>query len=166
VDRRRLPLYRGSCSELRKPSMLNMLSYEASATLNASAAAVWQVLSEVEAWPTWTATMSAVQGREGPALKLGASFTIHQPRLRPATWVVTALDPPRTFQWTSRSPGLCVQADHVVQASGPAACRLLLRIGFAGLLAPVAGRLARALTQAYLEQECASLKAVVEAKRQ
>jgi len=41
---------------------------------------------------------------------------------------------------------------------------LLLRVGFAGLLAPVAGRLARALTQAYLEQECASLKAVVEAQ--
>jgi hypothetical protein len=59
-----------------------------------------------------------------------------------------------------------VQADHVVQASGPDDCRLLLRIGFAGLLALVASRLVRALTQAYLEQECASLKSVLEAKRQ
>lgn len=143
-----------------------ILSYESSATVYAPVAAVWQILSEVEAWPTWTTTMSAVRGREGPALELGASFTIHQPKLRPATWVVTAFDPPRYFQWTSRLPGLRVHADHLVQASGPSACRLLLRVGFAGLLAPLLGRLARALTQAYLEQECASLKAVAEAKRQ
>ena len=143
-----------------------MLRYETSDTLNAPAASVWQILSEVETWPSWTATMSAVRGRDGPALRLGAGFTIHQPRLRPATWVVTALDPPRYFQWTSRSPGLRVQADHVVEPLGPQTCRLRLRVGFSGLLAPLAGRFSRALTQAYLAQECASLKAVVEAKRQ
>jgi len=109
--------------------------------------------------------MTAVHGRDHPTLELGASFAIRQPKLRPATWVVTALDPPCYFQWTSRSPGLRVHADHLVQASGPADCRLLLRVGFAGLLSPLVGRLARALTQAYLEQECASLKAVAEAKR-
>jgi hypothetical protein len=57
-----------------------------------------------------------------------------------------------------------VQADHVVQVCGPAACQLLLRIGFAGLLALLSGRLGRALTQAYLQQECASFKARVEAR--
>jgi hypothetical protein len=141
-----------------------MLSYEASAQVVASVDAVWQVLSDVEAWPTWPATMSTVQGPESPALRLGAVFDIRQPRLRPATWVVAALDPPRHFQWVSRSAGLCVQADHVVQVCGPAACRLLLRIGFAGLLAPLADRLGRALTQAYLQQEFASFKVRVESR--
>ena len=140
------------------------LSYEASAYVDASVDAVWQVLSDVEAWPTWTATMSTVQGRDSPALRLGACFDIRQPRLRPATWVVTALDPPKHFQWVSRSPGLRVLADHVVKASGPVACRLLLCVGFVGLLAPLASWLARALTQAYLQQECASLKARVESR--
>jgi len=143
-----------------------MISYEASAPVSASMAAVWRVLSDVEAWPTWTATMIAVQGREGTALKIGAGFSVRQPRLRPTTWVVTALEPPCSFQWTSRSPGLCVQADHLLEAAGPTACSALLRVRFTGLFAPLAGRLARELTQAYLEQECASLKAVVEGKRQ
>jgi hypothetical protein len=41
-----------------------------------------------------------------------------------------------------------------------------LRVRFAGLFAPLAGRLAGMLTQAYLEQECASLKAGVEGNLQ
>jgi hypothetical protein len=141
-----------------------MLGHETSAQADTSVDAVWQVLSDVEAWPAWTATMSTVQGRESPALRLGAVFDNRQPRLRSATWVVTALDPPRHFQWVSRSTGLYVRADHVVQVCGPAACRLLLRIGFAGLLALLAGRLGRALTQAYLQQECASFKVRVDSR--
>lgn len=142
-----------------------MIFCQASARVAAPAGEVWRVLSDVRAWPTWAPSISAVQGRDGWALEIGASFAIRQPRLRPATWVVTALDPPHRFEWTSRSPGLCVRADHLVQATGPAACDLLLCIRFTGLLAPLAGRLARALTQSYLEQECASLKAAVERGR-
>lgn len=138
---------------------------EAGIDVKGPADQVWRVLAEVEARPTWTPTMSRVRGREGPALRLGASFTIRQPRLLPATWVVTALDPRGHFQWTSRAPGLRVKADHVVQAKDPASCQVRLRVGFSGLLAPLAGPLARSLTESYLEQECASLKAVVEARR-
>ena len=143
-----------------------MINVEASDTVHASVASVRRVLSHVEAWPTWTATMSAVHGRDGSALKLGASFDIRQPRLRPANWIFTALDPPRQSQWTSRMHGLCVQADHEVQAAGAAACQVLLGVRFTGLLAPFAGRLTRAPTRAHLEQECAALKAVVEGKPQ
>lgn len=142
-----------------------MICCRASASVAAPAGEVWRVLSDVQAWPTWTPTISAVQGRDGCSLAIGARFTVRQPRLRPATWVVTALDPPTRFEWTSRSPGLCVQADHLVLASGPAACDLLLCVRFSGLLSPLAGRLARALTQSYLEQECTSLRTAVETGR-
>ena len=135
-----------------------MLTYEAFATISAQSDAVWRILSDVAAWPTWLSTVNAVQALDTNTLKLGSRFVVRQPKLKPATWVVTELDEATRFVWVARSPGLVMTAEHTVSREGPAACKVVLRFSFAGLLGGLIGRAFRATTESYLAQEAASLK--------
>lgn len=126
--------------------------------------AVWQALSGVDAWPDWLATISSVQPLDGRALRVGARFLVHQPKLRPATWTVTTLEVPRRFTWEARSPGLRMVADHLVDETS-AGTRVTLRYDTTGWLGVPAGWLFRAITERYLAQELASLQQTVERSR-
>lgn len=69
-----------------------MPTYEASISIAAPRESVWRVLSAVAAWPEWLPTVTSVQALDGDPLKLGSRYTVRQPKLRPATWVVTELN--------------------------------------------------------------------------
>ncbi len=79
-----------------------MPSYDASVSIAATKESVWRVLASVATWPEWLPTMTSVEPLDSQPLSLGAKYKIIQPKLRPATWVVTILDPPRRFAWESR----------------------------------------------------------------
>ena len=96
-----------------------MPTYTSSISIAANAAPVWQALSDVVRWPEWLHTVTAVEALDAPALATGRRFRIVQPRLRPAVWTVSALNPPLAFAWTSASPGLRVRAEHTVEAVAP-----------------------------------------------
>lgn len=139
-----------------------MPTYTSSISIAANAAPVWQALSDVVRWPEWLPTVTAVEALDAPALATGRRFRIVQPRLRPAVWTVSALNPPLAFAWTSASPGLRVRAEHTVEAVAPGQVRVTLCIAFSGFLAPLVGRLAGPLTREYLDKEAAALKRRVE----
>jgi uncharacterized membrane protein len=123
---------------------------------------VWPVLSAVAAWPKWLPTVNSVEPLDGDQLRLGSRYVVRQPKLRPATWVVTELEPPRRFAWQARSPGLLMVADHSIRESGGGCSEVVLRFSFHGLLGALVGRLFGTITQQYLLQEVASLKRRVE----
>ena len=139
-----------------------MLTYSTSASIDVPRGLVWSVLSDVAAWPEWLPTVTRVEPLDGNSLRLGARFVVHQPKLRPATWTVSVLEQPARFVWVAGLPGLSRVAEHIVTENTPASSGVELRYAFAGLAAPLIGRLYRSLTQAYIEQEAAALKRKVE----
>jgi hypothetical protein len=122
---------------------------------------VFAVLSEIERWPEWTATVTRVErlGEAGSPLALGSRLRIVQPRVPPAEWTVTALEPGRGFRFVSRSPGATVEANHWAEpmAAGQRS-RVTLSVTFGGFLGRPIGWMMRGLNQRYLEQEAAGLK--------
>jgi uncharacterized membrane protein len=141
-----------------------MPSYNRSVVIAASRESVWSVLADVAAWADWLPTVNSVEPLDSRALSPGARFCILQPKLRPATWVVTQLEPPKRFVWESRSPGLAAIADHVVEEHSPGHSTVVLRMTFAGLLSGPVGLLFGSITEDYLSQEAATLKSVVEGR--
>jgi len=142
-----------------------MPTYDASIFIAAPRESVWRVLAAVVAWPKWLPTVSSVQPLDCEPLTIGARYTVRQPKLRPATWVVTDLKPPRSFVWQARSPGLLMIAVHTIEEAPTGGSRVALRFAFAGLLGAPIGWLFRSTTQRYLAQEVASLKLTVEGQQ-
>lgn len=139
-----------------------MRACEITATIKAPASAVWSRLAAVCEWPSWLPTVSSVIPAGDQQLAIGRQYQIVQPRLRPATWTVTEFTPGRSFTWESRSPGVMVMAQHIVTNIGADTSTVLLRITFAGLLAPVAFLLGRRLTNEYIGREAEAIRTVVE----
>jgi len=142
-----------------------MQSFEASISVAAPRESVWLVLADVVAWPEWLPTVASVEPHDGNALKVGFRYTVRQPKLRPATWIVTHLEAPHRFVWQARSPGLLMTAEHTVQQSSGAS-QVTLRFSFQGLLGAAVSWLFGSVTQRYLSQETASLKLKVEGRQQ
>src|SRR3954463_2107972 len=54
--------------------------------IDASAPLVWDVFSDVERWPDWTASVTSLKALDGPGLAIGRRFEIKQPRLPKLVW--------------------------------------------------------------------------------
>ena len=134
------------------------MEYRTSTVVEADADAVWAVFADVERLPEHTPTMTRVTVLDGAGLRVGARVRIVQPRLPPATWEVTALEPGRSFTWESAAPGLHSVATHVVESLGPGRSRLTLTIAQTGALGFVAAALG-SMTRRYLDTELAAVAA-------
>jgi hypothetical protein len=121
---------------------------------------VFAVLSEVERWPEWTPTVTRVErlGDAGAPLAFGSRLRIVQPKVPPAEWTVTALEPGRGFRLVSHSPGATVEANHWAERGAGHRSRVTLSVTFAGFLGRVIGWMMRGLNKRYLAQEGAGLK--------
>ncbi len=118
---------------------------------------VWAVVSDVERWPEWTPSVKKVQRLDSGPLGPGSRARVRQPRLLPATWVVTELSRGHSFTWVTASPGVRVTARHSVYAAA-AGTRATLSVAFSGFLAPVVAWLTRRLNNRYLQLEAGGLK--------
>jgi hypothetical protein len=131
--------------------------YETIVDIDAAPAAVWAVLCDVEAWPTWTASIDTLELVGGPPLAVGSEVQIKQPKLAKARWTVTVLDDERLFTWVNRVPGMVSEADHELTSTDSGA-RVTLRIRQTGLVAGVFGALYGARSRRYVDIEAAGLK--------
>ncbi|WP_245677200.1 SRPBCC family protein [Nocardia acidivorans] len=127
----------------------------------ASAETVWQVLTDVESWPQWTASMTRVERLDSGPLAIGSRARIHQPRLLPVVWTVTALDPATGFTWAAGGPGLTTTASHDLTRHDEHTS-VRLAIDQTGLAAPILGGLMAGLTRRYLVMESQGLKSRAE----
>jgi uncharacterized membrane protein len=130
---------------------------ETSATVAAAPVRVFAALVDVEDWPNWTESVTSVQRVDSGAFGIGSSALIHQPRLRPATWTVTSIDPAKGFVWESELPGMRVVGEHLFEPV-PGGVRLMLRIRQYGPMRFVLGPMTRKLTESYLALEVAGFK--------
>jgi uncharacterized membrane protein len=132
---------------------------EDSVQIEAPAQLVWDVFSDVEHWPDWTASVTSLTGLDGPALAVGRRFAIKQPSMAKLVWTVTEIDPGSSWTWVQRAPGSLVTARHdvIAQPGGRTLVRQQLDQG--GTLGALVGRLMVKKTKRFLELEAQGLKA-------
>jgi uncharacterized membrane protein len=119
---------------------------------------VWAVMSDVERWPEWTASVRNVERLDPGPFAVGSRARVRQPRLPAATWTVTALEPGRSFEWQSPAPGLRSVGRHRVDGVGDGASRVTLSLIWSGPLTPVVRLLYGNLSRRYVEMEAQGLK--------
>lgn len=134
-----------------------MASFSISVDIQAPPARVFAVMTAIEQWPDWTATVTSVRQLDPGPLAVGTRAAIRQPRLPPARWKVTAIDAGRGFTWVTRSPGVVITARHVVEPT-PSGSRATLSLDFDGLFGPFVAWLTGSLNRRYLGIEAAGLK--------
>jgi uncharacterized membrane protein len=119
---------------------------------------VWEVVSNVEHWPDWTRSVRWVRRLEDGPLMTGSKAKISQPKVPTVDWVVTELEPGRSFTWVSGGRGVLTTARHVVEPLPGGDSHVRLSVEQGGLLGPLVSRLYRGLTERYLELESEGLK--------
>jgi len=124
---------------------------------------VWTIMTDVERWPEWTASVTRVELLGSGPLTVGSRVRIRQPRLPVAVWTVTVFDTHRGFEWKSAAPGLTTVAGHRIDATGPDSARVTLSLAWSGLLAPLLRLLYANLSRRYVELEAQGLKRRCEA---
>jgi hypothetical protein len=134
------------------------LSFSTTVDINAAPAAVLAVMSDVERWPEWTASVTSVTRLDSGPFVVGSRARIRQPKLPPALWTVSAMEPGRSFTWISKGPGILVTAHHSIELR-EGGSRVTLSIRYQGLLAKLLVWMTRDINERYLAMEAKGLKA-------
>ena len=72
---------------------------ECTIEVDAPGGVVWEIFTDVERWPEWTASVTSVTALDGAELEVGRRYEIRQPRLPRLIWEVTHLDAGTTWTW-------------------------------------------------------------------
>jgi hypothetical protein len=134
------------------------MDVERTVEIVASPERVWAVMTDVERWPEWTASVRRAERLDAGPFGVGSRARIRQPRLPVAVWTVTALEPGRYFEWQSTGPGLRTVAGHRIEARGAGSTRVSLSLAWSGPLAPLVRLLFGSLSSRYVEMEAHGLK--------
>jgi len=134
-----------------------MRTFSTQIDIAASPERVWAIMSDVERWREWTASISSIRRLDGRPFGQGSRVLIRQPRLPPNYSTVTEFEPPRSFTWVSRSPGVVAAARHVIEPAGDGS-RVTLSVHFGGMLGWFVARLVKGLTERYIRMEAEGLK--------
>ncbi len=134
---------------------------------SASPARVWEVLSDLEGWPSWLPTVDTLAPldlgpADMPAPGVGASYAVTQPKLPKAQWTITHWEPEHGFTWVSRAPGVTTTATHAITELPAGGSRISLEIDWVGPLAWVPRAAYGRLAQRYIDTEARTLAAVSE----
>lgn len=127
--------------------------------IQATPAAIWQVLADVERWPRWTPTVLEVQPLTNHGFHVGSRYRITQPKLRPAVYEVTECAPHQGFTWVQKSPGATMIADHRINACDGDGAEVELTFTTEGLLGGLFGGMNEKRIIEFLRTEARSLKA-------
>jgi uncharacterized protein YndB with AHSA1/START domain len=125
-------------------------------------ATVWAVLSDLEAWPSWTTSMTSVRRTSSGPFTIGTAVRVKQPSMPELTWVVTDVVPAERFTWTSKSMGVTTVAHHILRPQD-GGTEVSLVVEQSGLLAPLVALLLGKRGRRYVETEAAGLKRAAEA---
>jgi uncharacterized protein YndB with AHSA1/START domain len=127
--------------------------------IEAPADLVWDVFSDVEHWPDWTASVTRLRGLDGARLAVGRRFEITQPRMPRLVWTVTEVEPGVSWTWVQRSPGGLTSARHDVSPTADGGTLVRQELAQRGIVGSVVGVLMRQITRRYLAMEAQGLKA-------
>ncbi len=136
-----------------------MTVVQRSIDIDAPAARVWAVLSDVERWPEWNAAMSSVRRSRTGRLTVGEQVVVRQPRLPTSTYTVTGLDEGRSFTWETGNAVVRGVGEHVLAPRVGGGCTATLRLTQRGPGAWLVGTLLGGLVRRYVRAEAEGLKA-------
>jgi uncharacterized membrane protein len=139
------------------------MRFEKSIEIEASQQRVWDVLSDIEAWPQRIETVDSVELLTPAPITTGSRVRLKQPRLPEGTWDITVWDAPSYFEWTQKTGGTTSVAGHRVDALGEGQARLTLTLDMRGLLIPIMFLFYRKLTNDYMNLEAEGMKRAAEA---
>jgi uncharacterized membrane protein len=132
---------------------------EDSVEIDAPPELVWEVFSDVEHWPEWTASVTSLVGCDGANLAVDKRFSIKQPGMSKLNWKVTEIEPGTSWTWVQRSPGVNVTARHYVTARPGGGTLVRQELDQRGFLGALVGWLMVRKTRRFLRQEAHGLKA-------
>jgi uncharacterized membrane protein len=138
------------------------MHFEQSIGIDARQQRVWDVLSDLEAWPQRIETVDIVELLTPAPITKGSRVRLKQPKLPEGTWEVTVWDAPSYFEWTQKTGGTTSVAGHRVEALEEGRSRLTLTLDMRGLLVPVVALFYKKLTNRYMNLEAEGMKRAAE----
>jgi uncharacterized membrane protein len=123
---------------------------------------VWDVLSDLEAWPRRIETVDIVELLTPAPIAKGSQVRLKQPKLPEGTWDITVWDAPSYFEWTQKIDGITSVAGHRVEALGEGRARLTLTLDMRGFLIPVIALFYKGMTNRYMNLEAEGMKRAAE----
>lgn len=135
-----------------------MKNFSISIEIDAAREDVWKIMADVEKWSQWTPSITHIRLLDGRPLAVGSRAFVRQPRVMPAVWKVTDVQPNRSFTWTTGIAGLLfVIAVHSVEDIAKGS-RATLSLTFSGLLGGIVAGITKNLNNRYLALEAEGLK--------
>ena len=138
------------------------MRFEKSIDIDAPQQRVWDVLSDLEAWPSRIETVDVVELLTPAPLAKGSRVRLKQPKLPEGIWEITVWDPPSNFEYRQKSGGVTSDAGHRVEILEGGRSRLTLTLNMQGLLIPVVGLFFKDLTNRYMTLEAQGMKRAAE----
>ena len=138
------------------------MRFERSVEIDAPQQRVWDVLSDLEAWPQRIETVDSVALLTPAPITKGSRVRLKQPKLGEGTWDITVWDAPSYFEWTQKTVGATSVAGQRVEALGEGRARLTLTLDMRGFLIPIFGRIFKKLTNRYMNLEAEGIKRAAE----
>ncbi len=138
------------------------MRFEESIDIDVGQQRVWEVLSDIEAWPRRIETVDVAELLTPPPLKKGSRVRLQQPKLPEGTWDITVWDAPSYFEMRQKSGGVTSVAGHRVEALEGSRSRLTLSVDMQGWLVPVVGLFAKDMTTRYMTSEAQDMKRAAE----
>ena len=138
------------------------MRFEQSIDIDAPPQRVWDVLTDLEAWPQRIETVDVVELLTPAPIGEGSRVRLKQPKLPEGTWDVTVWQAPSFFEWRQQASGATSVAGHRIEALEGERSRLSLTLEMRGLLIPIFGRLYRGLTNRYMTLEAEGMKRAAE----
>jgi uncharacterized membrane protein len=138
------------------------MRFERSIDIDAPQQRVWDVLSDLEAWPQRIETVDVVELVTPAPPGAGSHVRLKQPRLPEGVWEITVWDAPSFFEWRQQTGGVTSVAGHRVEALEEGRSRLTLTLDMRGLLVPVVALFWKGLTNRYMTLEAEGMKRAAE----
>jgi uncharacterized protein YndB with AHSA1/START domain len=137
---------------------MGQMNIETTVSIAASPERVWAVLSDVERWHEWTASITCAKLLTPAPLHNTSAARIKQPRFPSMVWRVTTFEPGRGFAWETRSLGAVTVGEHWISANLQGGVDVLLTVRQTGPLVFLFRAWISKITREYVEMEAQGLK--------
>lgn len=112
------------------------MKVEHTISINAPVNVVWAVTKDLEQWPEWTPTVTAIRCLDCNPLGLGSTVRIKQPGQPESDWTVTKYIPKKQLTWETHRRGLCMVATHQIHGNKKGShTHNTLRVEVSGIIA-------------------------------
>jgi len=138
-----------------------MKTFAVTTTIRATPQAIWDILTDAAAYPSWNTTVSSVDGRIAPGETVTVHAKISPGRAFPVK--VVAFEPPRRMMWSSSMPLGLFRGERVFELRERAdGVEFAMREDYSGVMAALITKSIPDLQPAF-DEFAACLKARAEA---